>query len=292
MISIIKLLRPTQWTKNCFIFLPLFFNGKIFNLSLFIACVVAFVAFSLASSAVYCFNDIFDVDADRLHPQKCQRPIAAGKVSVKTAYGVMALCFTLAMVVLYVFSETAKYTLMALVAFYFVMSIAYCLRLKRYAIVDVSVIAIGFVLRMVVGGQAANIWLSEWIVIMTYLLALLLAFAKRRDDVVLYQSTGMLPRESTHRYNLDFINQVMTVVSTITIITYIMYTLSPDVTARFHTKHLYLTAIFVLSGIIRYLQVTFVDLKSGNPTKILMNDRFIQVCMVGWVSAFLFIIYL
>jgi 4-hydroxybenzoate polyprenyltransferase len=154
------------------------------------------------------------------------------------------------------------------------------------------VVSIGFVLRILVGGTAAGIWLSEWIMIMTFLLALFLAFAKRRDDVVLYQNTGNEPRKNTNRYNLDFMNQVMTVVSTVTIIAYIMYTLSSDVIERFQSRHIYITAIFVLVGIIRYLQVTIVDLKSGNPTKILLKDKFIQICIAGWIVSFLIIIYL
>jgi len=156
----------------------------------------------------------------------------------------------------------------------------------------VIVISVGFVLRILVGGTATGIWLSEWIIMMTFLLALFLAFAKRRDDVILYQNTGVLPRKNTNRYNLDFMNQVMMIVSTITIIAYIMYTLSPDVIERFHNRHIYITAVFVLVGIIRYLQVTIVDLKSGNPTTILLKDRFIQFCIAGWIVSFLIIIYL
>ncbi|GHT33349.1 decaprenyl-phosphate phosphoribosyltransferase [Bacteroidia bacterium] len=264
----------------------------MWNISLFVQCVVAFAAFSLAASAIYCFNDIYDAEVDRLHPKKCKRPIAAEKISVKTAYLIMAVCFLLSMSVIFVFCNETKFIVIALIAFYFMMNIAYCVKLKRYAIVDVIVISIGFVLRVLVGGQATGIWLSEWIIMMTFLLALFLAFAKRRDDVVLYQNTGVAPRRNTNRYNLDFMNQVMTIVATITIVAYIMYALSPDVTARFHSRHIYLTAIFVLMGIIRYLQITIVDLKSGSPTKILMRDRFIQFCIAGWIVSFLIIIYL
>jgi magnesium-transporting ATPase (P-type) len=143
-----------------------------------------------------------------------------------------------------------------------------------------------------VGGAATGINLSEWIIIMTFLLALFLAFAKRRDDVILYENTGVSHRKNTNRYNLEFMNQVITVLATIIIIAYIMYTLSPEVIGRLKSKHIYFTAIFVLMGIIRYLQVTIVDLKSGSPTKILLRDRFIQCCIIGWVGLFIIIIYL
>lgn len=290
--SLIQLLRPEQWAKNLFIFLPLFFSGQLLNVNLLLQCVVAFFAFSFMASSIYCFNDIYDVEADRLHPTKCKRPITSGKISVITAYAVMTACFALSLSVLFLFGGAEKFSLMGLIVFYFVMNIAYCVKLKRYAIVDVIVISIGFVLRILVGGTATGIWLSEWIIIMTFLLALFLAFAKRRDDVVLYQNTGVSPRKNTNRYNLDFMNQVMTVVSTITVVAYIMYTLSPDVIERFHSRNIYITAVFVLMGIIRYLQITIVDLKSGSPTAILLKDRFIQFCIAGWIVLFLIIIYL
>jgi 4-hydroxybenzoate polyprenyltransferase len=288
----IQLIRPQQWAKNGFIFLPIFFNGQLLNPVKLLSCVTAFLAFSLAASSIYCFNDICDVESDRLHPDKSKRPVASGAILQKEAFLVMAVCLVLSILVLFFLGGEQRFYLMALTGFYFLLNINYCLWMKHYSIVDVMVIAAGFVLRIVVGGEASGVWLSEWIVIMTFLLALFLAFAKRRDDVIVYQKTGIAPRELTKRYNLDFLNQVMTVVSTITIIAYIIYTLSPDVIGRFHSRYVYLTAIFVLAGIIRYLQLTIVDLKSGNPTKIFLKDGFIQSCLFGWIITFFIIIYL
>jgi len=121
--QLIQLLRPEQWTKNIFIFLPLFFNGQLLNIHLLTQCVVAFFAFSFAASSIYCFNDIYDVEVDQLHPKKCKRPIASGATSVKTAYAVMMVCFVLSMSILFFFSGLEKYSLMALIAFYYVMNI-------------------------------------------------------------------------------------------------------------------------------------------------------------------------
>ena len=292
MLSLIQLFRPKQWTKSIFIFLPLFFSGKLFDISLLSQCFVAFFSFSFSASSIYCFNDICDVEADRLHPQKCRRPIASGKISVMTAYSLMVICLMLSISIPFIFGGPKKELLIGLITFYFLMNIAYCIKLKHYMIIDVIIISIGFVLRIFVGGTATNIRISEWIIIMTFLLALFLAFAKRRDDVILYQKSGVLPRKNTNRYNVDFMNQVMTVISTVTIVAYIMYTLSTDVIERFHSRIIYVTAIFVLMGIIRYLQITIVDLKSGNPTAILFKDRFIQFCIVGWIALFVIIIYL
>jgi 4-hydroxybenzoate polyprenyltransferase len=289
--AIIRLLRPLQWTKNAFVFLPVFFGGRLLDFPLLLQCAVAAAAFSLAASAVYCLNDIRDAEKDRLHPEKRGRPIAAGMLSAKTGYAVMCACLAAAFLMSLLLDGGGRVSVMVLLAFYITMNAAYCIRLKRRAIVDVLIIAVGFVLRVMVGGCATGVWLSEWIIIMTFLLALFLAFAKRRDDVVLLRKTGVAPRLNTNRYNLDFMNHVLTVVATITIVAYVMYALSPDTTARFQSRHVYLTAVFVLSGIIRYLQLTLVDMKSGSPTRILVGDRFIQFCIAGWAASFFIIIY-
>lgn len=289
---IFQILRPQQWIKNTFVFLPLFFGGQLLNIDLLLQCVVVFFAFSFAASAIYCLNDVYDVELDKLHATKRLRPLAAGKISKTAVFVLMCVCIVLSMLVLLLFAGSVRFVLMALVGFYLCMNVAYCIRLKQIAIIDVLIISLGFVLRVLVGGEAIGLEPSEWIVIMTFLLALFLAFAKRRDDVVIYESTGVALRKHTVRYNLDFLNQVMTIISTIIILAYIMYTLSPAVIERFGSKYVYVTALFVLTGIIRYLQITIVDLKSGSPTKVLVRDRFLQACIAGWVLSFLIIIYL
>ena len=179
-----------------------------------------------------------------------------------------------------------------IVAAYWLMNIGYCIRLKQIAILDVSIIAIGFVMRVLAGGVATDIWISHWLVLMTFLLALFLAFAKRRDDVVMYENSGVVLRKNVNRYNLAFLNQAISIVASITMVCYLMYTVSPDVMEQFHSSYVYLTSVFVLAGIIRYMQITIVDVKSGSPTEVLLKDRFVQTCIVGWMLTFLLIIYL
>jgi 4-hydroxybenzoate polyprenyltransferase len=290
--SVLQLLRLHQWSKNAFIFLPLFFHGQFGNKEKLYPCILAFIAFSLAASSIYCFNDLYDVEQDRIHPRKRKRPIASGLISKKTAYTILGVCLLISMLLLMGLDGATRYPALGLIAFYYVMNIAYCISLKYLPIVDVTTISVGFVLRVWVGGVVAGIVLSEWIVLMTFLLALFLAFAKRRDDIVIYQATGVEVRKNTNSYTLEFINQIMTVVSTITIVAYIMYTLSPDVVRRFDNRPVYFTTVFVLIAIIRYLQLTIVHSRSGSPTKILLHDRFIQACILGWIGLFLFIIYL
>ena len=284
------LIRPQQWIKNGFVLIPMFFGGRLLNADDVIASVVTFFAFSFAASAIYCFNDIVDVDADRRHPVKCHRPIASGAVSVPTAYALMAVLALLSALLLFFLPQRAGETA-GIVAFYFLLNMAYCIWLKRHAIIDVCTVATGFVLRILAGGMACDVAVSNWLVLMTFLLALFLSFAKRRDDVLRMNETGEPPRRNTIRYNLTFVNQAITVTGTVTLVCYIMYTVSPEVVSRFHAPYLYLTSIFVLVGLLRYMQLTVVDKVSGDPTKILLRDRFTQAIVVAWLMAFLLIIY-
>lgn len=291
--NIVLLLRPQQWVKNGFVFLPLFFNGQLFDADALLSTFMAFVAFCFAAAGIYCMNDIVDAEADRRHPKKCSRPIASGAISTTLGWALAAICLATSFVSAFFVGDS--WTNVAIViGIYFVMNIAYCLRLKQIAIVDVFIISIGFVLRIFVGGFATGIFISHWIVLMTFLLALFLALAKRRDDVAIYEQTGVLPRKNVAAYNLDFMNQAIGIVAAITMVCYIMYTVSPDVVARFEGggKYLYLTSIFVLAGIIRYLQITIVNLSSGSPTKVLIHNRFLQICLACWIVSFLIIIYI
>lgn len=289
--NIILLLRPHQWLKNCFIFLPLFFDQKLFDWQYLCSAIIAFLTYSFAASGIYCLNDLIDVEADKRHPKKCKRPIASGAITKGMAMLMIALCIVVSIATSFAISGDGRYKVLAIIGIYFVMNVAYCVKLKQKAVVDVFIIAVGFVLRIFVGGCATGIMLSHWIVLMTFLLALFLAFAKRRDDVVIYEDTGVMARKNVNRYNLPFMNQAIGVVASITMVCYIMYTVSPDVTERMGSHYVYLTSVFVLAGIIRYLQLTIVDVKSGSPTKVLMRDRFVQLCIVGWMLSFFLILY-
>lgn len=287
------LIRPHQWIKNVFVLLPAFFGGTLLDVSGITAAVVAFFAFSLTASSVYCFNDIIDVEDDRRHPVKCHRPIASGAISVGMARVLMVLMILLAIALLPLLGsfETMRDVALVLLAYY-VLNLCYCARLKQYAILDVCIIAFGFVLRVLAGGFATGTRVSHWLVLMTFLLTLFLSFAKRRDDVLRMNETGKAPRKNTIRYNLTFINQAITITTSVTMVSYIMYTVSPEIVGRFHTDKLYLTSVFVLLGLLRYIQLTVVDEKSGDPTKIMLRDRFIQYVAAAWLFTFLFLIYI
>ena len=290
--NIFKLIRPQQWLKNVFVFIPMFFGGSLLDPSDIRASALTFLAYCFTASSVYCFNDINDLEADRRHPVKCRRPLASGALSVRAAWLLMLLMLALAAAMSALVGDAAHVMKVGgVLAFYYVMNLCYCAKLKQYAILDVCIVAFGFVLRVLAGGFATDIEPSKWLVLMTFLLTLFLSFAKRRDDVLRMNETGEPPRKNTIRYNLTFINQAITVTATVTLVCYIMYTVSPEVEMRFHSDMLYLTSVFVLLGLLRYMQITVVDKKSGDPTKIMLRDRFTQLVVAAWALAFLVIIY-
>lgn len=291
--SILKLIRPHQWIKNVFVLIPMFFGGSLLDPEDIRASVLTFFAYSFIASSVYCFNDINDVEADRRHPVKCKRPLASGAIKMGTAWALMALMFVIAAAFVVMLGDQEHILKVGgILLFYYIMNICYCAKLKQYAIVDVCIVAFGFVLRVLAGGFATDITPSKWLVLMTFLLTLFLSFAKRRDDVLRMNETGEPPRKNTIRYNLTFINQAITVTSSVTLVCYIMYTVSPEVVARFDSDMLYLTSVFVLLGLLRYMQITVVDKKSGDPTKMVLHDRFTQLVVLVWALTFLVLIYL
>ncbi len=288
--NILRLMRPKHWIKNMFVLLPAFFGGGFRNTDDLIESLIAFLAFSLTASSIYCFNDILDVEDDRRHSEKCRRPIASGAVSVGQGYALMLFSLCLGIGAAFLLPSDSMGLLLVILS-YFIMEIAYCRWLKRIAVVDVVVLSFGFVLRILAGSAATGIFPSHWLVLMTFLLALLLSFAKRRDDVLRMMKTGEAPRHNTHRYNLTFVNQAITVTASVTLVCYIMYTISPEVTSRTNFRYGYLTTIFVLLGLLRYMQLTSVDEKSGDPTKLLYSDRFLQAVVGLWLAAYFVIIY-
>jgi len=285
--SIIKLMRPQQYIKNLFIFLPLFFALKITDISLLLNDIIAFIAFSVTASAIYILNDYHDIEEDQQHPRKKYRPLASGEISKPKAVRIMGMLAVIGFGLMVMISWQA----VGILTVYVLLNIAYSFYLKHVAILDVAIIAIGFVLRLFIGAAVTNITLSMWIVVMTFLLALFMALAKRRDDVLIYMKTGKKMRKVIDGYNLQFLDTAMAIMASVVIVAYTIYTTSPDVTERFHTQYLYLTSLFVILGIMRYLQIAFVHLDSGSPTKIVFKDRFIQLVLLGWIVTFTGILY-
>ncbi len=289
--SVLRLLRPAQWIKNLLVFLPMFFDGRMTDKHCLLMSGVAFVAFCCVASSVYCLNDVKDAEADRRHPVKHKRPVASGAVSTGRARGLMWCLMALGMSVL-LCAGVHSWIPPVILFGYWILNVAYCYRLKQVALLDVMVVSLGFVLRILLGAEMCDVLPSPWIIVMTFLIAMFLAVAKRRDDALLMQKEGLAVRRASECYNVEFINVTLGVLASVTLVGYILYTLSSEVMLRFGSRNVYLTAIFVLAALMRYLQITIVFQRSGSPTDVVLRDRFLQLCVIGWLLTFSLIIYL
>ena len=282
----LRLARPRQWIKNAFVAAPLFFTPAAISAGSLLRTALAVAIFCLLSSTAYAINDWFDRDADRLHPEKRTRPIAAGEVSG----GEAAVLVAVLLFVVFALGLTLLPGEFSLVAFgYFALNLFYSLKLKNMAILDVLTIAVGFVLRIDAGALVIGVRPSVWIVVCAFLLALFLALAKRRDDLV--RTLDADHRASLAGYNRRFIETGLAMVLGSLLVSYVIYTTDAAVIARYGTEKLYLTVPFVAAGILRYLQITLVEERSGSPTDIMFSDRFIAVAVLGWVVTFAALIY-
>lgn len=283
-----KLLRPKDWAKNLFLFIPLFFSGSLFNWNIYPKLILGFIAFCFIASSIYIINDYRDIEDDKKHPEKRKRPLASGAVSKRAAILICILLILSGFAIAYFIRDKFLFVL----SIYFLLNVAYSFGLKNIPILDIIILSIGFVLRIKGGAVIAYIGVSEWLTIMVFLLAIFMAIGKRRDDVLIKLSSGTDMRRAIKGYNLEFLNVLLALVCAVIIVAYFMYTMSPEVLQRLGTYRLYYTCLFVLAGIMRYLQIIFVQATSGSPTKILYKDRFIQISLLLWIVSFYLIIYM
>ncbi|MDB4923096.1 UbiA prenyltransferase family protein [Mucilaginibacter sp.] len=286
----IRLLRPKDWAKNFFLFVPSFFAKHIFTSSKVELLLAGFAAFCCIASSIYIINDYRDIEDDRKHPAKSKRPLASGKVKPAHAIIICGGLIIAGCTFGYVANPALEF-LFVLGAYFFV-NLAYSFGLKNIAILDMLILASGFVFRVKGGAIITHTDSSEWLIIMTFLLALFMAIGKRRDDILLKEVSGTEMRKSVSGYNLEFLNTMLGLFSAIIIVAYISYTVSPKTINRLGTYRLYYSSLFVIAGIMRYMQVVFVKQKAGSPTDILYKDRFIQVTILLWIVSVYIILYL
>ena len=283
----LQLIRVRHYIKNVFVFMPLFFFGGIQNPELLFKVILAFASFCMIASAVYVLNDLNDLEEDRRHEKKRYRPIASKRISIPTA---MTSCILLLLTsILLAFSISV--TVLLLILAYFILNVFYTLILKKLPILDVTTIAVGFVIRLFVGAVSVDVELSHWMVIMTFLLALFLATAKRRDDVLIYEKTGEKMRSVIAGYNIKFLDATISMLGSIVIVAYMMYSTSVEVIDKLDNNYVYLTSFFVVVGILKYMHSALVVEDSGSPTLIVFKDRSLQVVILAWLASFAWIIY-
>lgn len=292
MLKYIKLLRIEQWIKNLFVFAPLFFSGNVTHFGLLLKSIFAFVIFSLTASSIYIINDYSDIEQDRKHPEKRNRPLASGAISKRSALFLLFFLILFALILEFIGYQYLNLNLSgfcSIILFYFVMNLAYTFKLKHVAIIDVCIIAIGFVLRVLAGGFITEIYISQWAILLTFVLALVLALGKRRGELINAQVSGKT-RKALDGYNVQFADIALSISVTLAIVCYLMFTLSPEVQRRFNSSVFY-TVIFVVFAFLRYLQQTLVYNRTESPTKIIYKDRYIQITLILWIISFLLQIY-
>lgn len=286
-VSFLVACRPEQWTKNLFVFAALLFAKRLEDGAAFRVVVETFVIFCALSSAVYLFNDIADRDADREHPVKRFRPIAAGEISPALAGGAGLVLTGAGLTAAWAITPALGLTALAYVA----LQVAYSLALKHVVIVDALAIASGFVLRAVAGGVAIAVPVSNWLLACTTLLALFLALAKRRHELTALAGGATRHRPILDEYNPYLLDQMIAVVTASAVVAYAAYTTSPETSAKLGTDRLALTIPFVLYGIFRYLYLVHRKDGGGNPSTLLLADAPLLACVVMWAVAVAVLLY-
>jgi 4-hydroxybenzoate polyprenyltransferase len=283
----IRLMRPTQWSKNFVVYGALIFSKHLFHPDSLLRVSLGFLAFCAVASGAYVMNDIRDCERDRRHPLKSLRPLPSGRVALPAAVALSVLLMTVG--VAGAFLLHLEFGI--LVALYLALQFAYTFWLKEVVILDVMAIAAGFVIRAGAGGVVIGVPVSPWLIICTFLLMLFLGFSKRRHELVLLEASATHHRASLREYSPYFLDQMIAVVTASTVVAYAIYTVSPEVAEKLGTDQLYLTIPFVLFGIFRYLYLVHQRDEGGNPTQLLLSDRPLLLDVLLWVVACAILLY-
>ena len=284
----LKLIRPKHWVKNLFVFAALIFARELFHLEPFLEAVKAFVAFCLSASAIYIINDVADADADRAHPEKRHRPIASGAIPVNRA---LALAVFLLAASAIIVSGTHHLFIIAIVI-YVLMNLAYSFRLKEVVLLDVFIVAAGFMLRVLGGAYAINVTVSSWLVLCSLFISLFLGFAKRRSELQRAAPAGAAEqRRVLAAYSAAVLDQMLTISAAGAVISYALYTVAPRTVEIFHTEKLIYTTVFVIFGVFRYLHLIYTSADVENPTNAVTRDVPIIVTVALWIASCVGIIY-
>jgi decaprenyl-phosphate phosphoribosyltransferase len=266
--------------------MPVFFASRLNDPAMQKIVAIAFLGFSLVASAVYILNDTVDKEWDQKHPRKRNRPIASGAVPQKTAMITLFLSLISGLVIV---SFTGTIPLLLAVC-YFLLNLLYSFWLKHVAILDVSIIGLCFLIRIYLGGAATGVVVSNWLTVLTFIIALILGLAKRRGEYIIFTEQSSF-RKSLEGYNLPFLNASIIICITMAIVAYLMYCFSPEVTQRIGSDHIYFTSFFVVIGLLRFLQLALVGERTESPIRLLWEDHFLQVVLFCWIANFIYLLY-
>jgi 4-hydroxybenzoate polyprenyltransferase len=284
---IIISMRPKQWSKNVFIFAGLIFSRNLLDVDLLTKVFAGFCLFCLAASSIYIFNDIKDIKKDQEHPEKRKRPLAMGNLKVHKAYAASAI---LAMIALFG-AFLVDINFFAILVAYVLMNTAYTIKIKHVVILDVICIAFGFVFRVLAGTTLTAVRPSDWLIICTITLSLFLGFAKRRQELGLSGDNTIDHRKVLAEYSVSFLDQMIAISTACTIMSYALYTIADETVARFGTRNLVFTIVFVVYGLYRYLYLIHQKGIGGNPTNAVLTDLPMLLNALLWLGAVIYIIY-
>ncbi|HEX5069979.1 MAG TPA: decaprenyl-phosphate phosphoribosyltransferase [Vicinamibacterales bacterium] len=284
---LVRAMRPRQWTKNVLVFAGLIFGQKLTDPVSVQLAITAFIVFCLLSSSVYLLNDVHDREADRLHPAKASRPIASGALSIGAAIGAAAVLAAVSLGTAFWINHVFG----AVATAYLALMTAYTFWAKHIVILDVLLLAAGFVLRAAGGAAAVQVTFSHWLLLLTLLGALFLGLSKRRAEIVALTHTAGSHRRSLAEYSPYLLDQMISVVTASTLLAYAFYTISPDTEQRFGTAQLIWTVPFPLYGIFRYLYLVHQRDGGGSPSDTLLEDRPVQICVALWAASVVLILY-
>ena len=280
-------MRPGQWSKNLFIFAGLIFSGNLFHPEVLIRVGSGFILFSLVASSIYIFNDVMDVEYDRAHPEKKSRPVAAGLLSVPAAHA-GAIVFAAAGLI---GALTLDRVFFAILLSYLIINFAYTIKIKKMVILDIMCISFGFVLRVLAGTELAEVTPSDWLILCTITLSLFLGFSKRRHELAVTGAKAVSHRKVLGEYSLSFLDQMIAVATACTVMSYALYTVSPQTVYRFGTRNLVFSIPFVIYGIYRYLYLIHQKNLGGNPSRELVRDLPLLINALLWALVVVLIIY-
>jgi len=286
--ALIKSARPAQWLKNLILFAALIFAGEMMSLDNGVIVLTAFFVFCLLSSGIYLFNDLLDKEKDKQHPLKKLRPIASGELSQTAILVAILFCLATGLGTAW----NLGITFFTVVSVFILFNLLYTLFLKHIVIIDVMSIGISFVLRAYAGAVVISVPTSKWLLINTLLLALFLGFGKRRHELILLEGNAENHRKILDRYSPYLLDQLIGVVTASVVVMYMLYSFSPEVSAKLKTENLYLTIPFVVYGIFRYLYLIHKEEKGGSPTKVMISDLPIMVTVILWILTVILVLYI
>ncbi len=293
----LKLMRPEQWIKNVFVIVPLIFSKNLFNISLFSGSLLTFISFCFAASSIYVINDIADRDLDKIHPVKKNRPIAAGTVTIFEGWIIAATLVCMSFILM--FLGNVHLAAMIPIILYIIINLLYSFGLKKIVLIDVFVIAAGFILRIIAGGYAIDVKISSWLIMTTLFISIFLGIAKRRSEFVQINNgldkikleAGHSTRNVLEEYDLSLIDQILSISAASVIIAYALYTVSERTLQAFHTEALIFTTVFVVYGIFRYLYLIHKPGLGENPTSALIRDMPMVINIILFMVSVVAIIY-